>query len=44
MFDKKLKNLNINWKEFTVDSTNPGWELTPGHLFRYNTARSPKYA
>ena len=21
----KLKNCIVNWKEFTVDNTNPGW-------------------
>ena len=29
----------INWKEFTVDSTNLGWELNPCPLFRYHTSR-----
>ena len=29
--------------EFTVGSTNPGWELNPGHIFRYHTTRPPRY-
>ena len=28
--------------EFTVDNTNPGWELNPDHLFRYHTSRPPR--
>ena len=44
MFDLKLKNLNINWKEVTVDSTNLGWELNPGHFLRYHTTIPPRYA
>ena len=32
----------INWKEFTVDSTNPGWESNPGHLFSYHTTKPSK--
>ena len=32
MFDLKLKNEIINWKEFTVYSTNPGWESNSGHF------------
>ena len=37
----KIEKLNhiINWKEFTIDSTNSGWELNPGHFFRYHTSR-----
>ena len=34
----------INWKELTADSTNPGWESNPGHLFRYYTTRPPESA
>lgn len=30
----KLQLEIINGKEFTVDSTNPGWELNPGPLLR----------
>ena len=36
----KIENVMINWKEFTI----PGWELNPGHLFRYHTTRSPRSA
>ena len=32
MFYQKLKNEIINWKKFTVDTTNPGWESNPCHL------------
>ena len=31
-------------KEFTVDSADPGWELNPGHHFRYHTTSSPRSA
>ena len=44
MFDQKVKNKIINWKEFTADSTNPGWELNPGHLFGYHTTRPRRFA
>ena len=37
----KIKKV-FNWKEFTADRTNPGWELNPGHLFRYETTRPPR--
>ena len=42
MPDSNLKNLIINWKEFTVDSTNPNWESNSDHLFRYHATRPPR--
>ena len=29
-------------KEFTAASTNPGWELNQGHLFKYPTSGPPR--
>ena len=37
LFDYKFEK--NKWKEFTVDSIDPGWELNLGHLFRYHTSR-----
>ena len=35
----KFKNQIINWKDLTVESTNPNWESNPSHLFRCYTTR-----